>query len=559
MSPAVPGEGRAATTLLENENSGDEKLCGGKGETAAKASLPEESCDSVLPQETKYLKPVKDDAEVHPDGLSLEELRRALPAHVFKKDLFRSIRWMLLDLAVMFITLSALKGLYRENDALAQFRAHGAIGQASARVYSEASRVASPVFGKKGETLTKSLLGLRDESLVEEAPVSSDPGVTQRNAASPNVLIGTLHDLQGFCAADADHPWGARGSGPTTPLDAVDAYLQKNMSGMNASITTSETGAPSSLAERLSRCALYVVLYTICGFFMWANFVVGHDCGHGSFSESTSLNFLFGLLTHGAILVPFQSWARSHRKHHLNHNHFEKDYSFPWSHDPKFDREGCLAALEKYPAIPATLYPIFGYAFYLIWPQGYGGVDGTHFFPKMFKGCRLWDDISNDELIKCWISVAVVFGYLYLFFTSFFDGPTEFAVLYLPSWFVLCFNLYTVTFLQHHAPETKIYDDTTWKYSTAAFETVDRTYGSVVDLFHHHISDCHVIHHIFFTKIPHYNLPDATEALKKHLENKNLGHLYQFEKTRDFFIRVFVYSYKFSTRAKLVTKDSKFF
>jgi len=146
-------------------------------------------------------------------------------------------------------------------------------------------------------------------------------------------------------------------------------------------------------------------------------------------------------------------------------------------------------------------------------------------------------------------------GYLGFFFQS----PTEFAALYLPCWFFFCFNLYTVTYLQHHSPNTKVYDDSTWKYTTAAFETVDRSYGKYVDLFHHHISDCHVIHHIFFTRIPHYNLGDATQGLKQYLETKGLGHLYKFQETPDFFVKVFQYMYRHWMRAKLVTKESKYF
>ena len=120
---------------------------------------------------------------------------------------------------------------------------------------------------------------------------------------------------------------------------------------------------------------------------------------------------------------------------------------------------------------------------------------------------------------------------------------------------MFCLFLYTVTYLQHHAPRTRIFDDTTWKYSTAAFETVDRTYGATVDFLHHHISDCHVVHHLFFTKIPHYNLRKATDAMVEWLEQNKLVEVYQVESTLDFLPRMFVYMYQFGTRAKLVTSD----
>jgi omega-3 fatty acid desaturase (delta-15 desaturase) len=139
--------------------------------------------------------------------------------------------------------------------------------------------------------------------------------------------------------------------------------------------------------------------------------------------------------------------------------------------------------------------------------------------------------------------------------------------------------LFTVTYLQHHSPETNIYDDSTWSYVTAGFETVDRRYGRLnplaglndklfagvvpawvlqfmnldVDVLHHHISDGHVVHHLFFTKIPHYNLKEATDAMVTYLKENGMGDLYQFEETPDFAIRVVRYMYEFQSRAKLVT------
>ena len=59
-------------------------------------------------------------------------------------------------------------------------------------------------------------------------------------------------------------------------------------------------------------------------------FVVGHDCGHGNFSESETLNDIIGHITHGSIMVPYYPWQLSHRRHHMYHNHIDKDYSHPW-------------------------------------------------------------------------------------------------------------------------------------------------------------------------------------------------------------------------------------
>ena len=111
--------------------------------------------------------------------------------------------------------------------------------------------------------------------------------------------------------------------------------------------------------------------------------------------------------------------------------------------------------------------------------------------------------------------------------------------------------LVTVTYLQHHGPDTVAYDAKTWKYVDAAFQTIDRKFGFGVDQLSHHITDGHVVHHLFFTKIPHYNLPMATKALREHLEKNNLGWLYTLDKTYDFPFRIHKYLVENGFRTKL--------
>ena len=60
----------------------------------------------------------------------------------------------------------------------------------------------------------------------------------------------------------------------------------------------------------------------------WALFVVGHDCGHQSFSNSRTLNDFVGNITHSSILVPYHGWRVSHRTHHQHHGHVENDESW---------------------------------------------------------------------------------------------------------------------------------------------------------------------------------------------------------------------------------------
>ncbi|KAI9103754.1 fatty acid desaturase [Phlyctochytrium arcticum] len=254
----------------------------------------------------------------------------------------------------------------------------------------------------------------------------------------------------------------------------------------------------TSLQEGWIKTAAYIVWMNVTGFFMWSLFCIGHDCGHGTYSRFPTLNAVVGHLTHGALLVPFWPWARSHAQHHAYHNHKDKDMSHPWSTE---EEETTGAKFIRGQPFLAPL--AYGFIYLLA-----GLPDGSHFVPwsKLFR--------NNKERIQCVISAGVVL--LYLGFFAWLAGSArELGWGYGMPWLVYNTWLYAVTFLQHHSVDTKVYANGSWSFTKGAVETVDRQYflKGWGDWLMHNITDGHVVHHLFYTSVPHYRLSEATDIV----------------------------------------------
>ena len=83
-----------------------------------------------------------------------------------------------------------------------------------------------------------------------------------------------------------------------------------------------------AVAHYLDSWLFFPIFWLMQGTMFWALFVVGHDCGHQSFSKHKWLNDLIGHLSHTPILVPYHGWRISHRTHHKNTGNIDNDESW---------------------------------------------------------------------------------------------------------------------------------------------------------------------------------------------------------------------------------------
>lgn len=264
-------------------------------------------------------------------------------------------------------------------------------------------------------------------------------------------------------------------------------------------------------------------LQLLAGFSMWCMWCIGHDAGHKTVSKKNWINRLVGEVAHSAIcLTPFKPWQKSHRRHHMKHNHLTDDYSHQWF--IREEKDDLHPVIKFSQATRNFQLPIL-YLVYLL----AGVPDGGHviFYGKMWEGAKIKEKLNHA--VSVLVAVATS-GALWAKM-----GFADFTVVCMVPWVVMSIWLFMVTYLQHHSDDGKLYTDDTFTFMRGAFQTVDRSYGKWIDRMSHHMMDGHIVHHLLFEKVPHYRLEEATKALVKGLEERNQLHLYKFIDTPDFF------------------------
>lgn len=252
-----------------------------------------------------------------------------------------------------------------------------------------------------------------------------------------------------------------------------------------------------AVANYLDSWFFWPIFWLMQGTMFWALFVVGHDCGHQSFSKYRWLNDLMGHICHTPILVPYHGWRISHRTHHKNTGSLENDESWYPMSESHYNEMDLISKFGRY-YIFLLAYPIYLFA-------RTPGKTGSHFLPSspLFKPSEKWDVITSTI---CWSAMVVL-----LVFLTYEWGFIWFVKYYLMPYLVFVVWLDLVTFLHHTVPSIPWYRGDEWTFLKGAISTIDHDYGFINHI--HHDIGTHVAHHIFLN-MPHYNLKKATAAIK---------------------------------------------
>eukprot|EP00121_Abeoforma_whisleri_P000169 Awhi_evm1s152 len=257
--------------------------------------------------------------------------------------------------------------------------------------------------------------------------------------------------------------------------------------------------------------------WNILGFQLWCLFMIGHDCGHGTFSTSPVVNMIVGHIAHTPLLVPFHGWRSSHRIHHMYHQDLDRDKTWTPISESKAKEWQESTPGQVYAKVRFSWLSLFLFPYYLLKFQSNDVVYGSHFNPfnkTIFQSThdRVFAIIGTSSII---LFIAGVFK------ASFLLNPeysTSSVLLFSVDYYFVPYIIFSmwlsfITNLHHTRPDSLYFRNSQWSFVKGAASTVDRDFGTIINYLMHNI-ETHFVHHLFFTKIPHYHLVEATEHAK---------------------------------------------
>jgi len=242
---------------------------------------------------------------------------------------------------------------------------------------------------------------------------------------------------------------------------------------------------------------LLPLAWIFTGTALTGSFVIGHDCGHRSFSNDNRINDIVGHAMFLPLFFPFHGWRIQHDFHHKHTNKLGVDNAWnPFTPDEFF-------------AESATLQFVYAFVRGRFWWLGSIGhwilkhFDWNEFEGKQREQVRLSALISIAAMAIAIPTLLATTGILGLF--KFWAVP----------WLVYHFWMSTFTIVHHTLPEIPFERDEDWHEAGAQLTgTVHCNYPKWVEFLCFDIN-VHIPHHLS-TGIPWYNLRNAHAAVREH-------------------------------------------
>ena len=283
--------------------------------------------------------------------------------------------------------------------------------------------------------------------------------------------------------------------------------------GMSLGLSALAYAVGTQLPLQLWAAPLWVIYGVVTGTVVMGCWVIAHECGHQAFHPNRKLESWIGFVLHSLLLVPYFSWARSHAVHHAHCNHLEEGETHvpPREDSPSGRVTEALRQRLGYRLfgwVSLFSHLILGWPLYLFlgatggedygrptshfWNGGAFARGTRHLFPRSFRGLMMRSNLGLIIMMVLLIWLAMV------------SSPLRVIAVYGLPYVVVNIWLVTYTWLQHTDVEIPHFSSDQWTWATGALQTVDRPYGTLLNVLHHGIGATHVCHHVN-SRIPHYN------------------------------------------------------
>lgn len=235
-------------------------------------------------------------------------------------------------------------------------------------------------------------------------------------------------------------------------------------------------------------------------------FMIQHDCGHGSFFRSRSLNDWIGRVIGVLTLTPYDFWRHTHAVHHASSGNLARrgmgdidtltvrEYlALPWWGRLRY-------RLYRHPAVMFGLGPIYMFMLQHRLPVG-----------LMRDGWRPWLSTMLTNLAIAVIAAVLIF----------FIGIKAFLLVHLPIMVLAGAAGVWLFYVQHQFEETVWADETSWdRHDAALHGSSHYDLPAILRWFTANIG-VHHVHHLS-SGIPFYRLRDV---LRDHPTLRNVGRL----------------------------------
>ncbi|HEX7664380.1 MAG TPA: fatty acid desaturase [Polyangiaceae bacterium] len=233
-------------------------------------------------------------------------------------------------------------------------------------------------------------------------------------------------------------------------------------------------------------------------------FVIGHDCGHGSFSNHRRVNTIVGHLCMSGILTGFHNWRIAHDHHHAHSQIRAEDTDWPegmLTHE-EYSRAGKSERLRVELAFGSPIGLLVGFLV---------GMVRRTLMRWLYPQVKLSPRRRRELLLSTALMVLTSGGIASALYVH---GGWGCAVKYYgaPLYFGMILGAF-FTYLHHSSEGALVFDRRAWTpIRGQVVSTFDVRFPAWFELLFFHINR-HPPHHVA-PRVPWYHLPRAMDALR---------------------------------------------